>query len=46
MKTHFEISSGETGTVVILLRNIAKAFGRRLRENELPCNNRFYAGSF
>jgi len=42
MRTLFEISSEETGTVVLRRRKIAKALRRWLREKGVPCNQRFY----
>jgi hypothetical protein len=44
MKTLFEISSEETGTVVLRRRKIAKALRRWLREKEFPYNHRFFLG--
>ena len=42
MKTLYEISSHETGTVIIRRRKIAKALRRWLRENEVAFNHRFF----
>jgi hypothetical protein len=42
MKTLYEISSEETGTVVLRRRKIAKALRRWLRENGVSCNSKFY----
>jgi len=42
MKTLYEISSNETGTVIIRRRKIAKALRRWLRENDVAFNHRFF----
>jgi len=42
MKTLYEISSEETGTVIIRRRKIAKALRRWLREKEVAYNHRFF----
>jgi hypothetical protein len=42
MKTLYEISSEETGTIVIKRRKIAKALRRWLREKEYPYSHRFF----
>jgi len=46
MKTLYEISSEETGTVVIRRRKIAKALRRWLREKESPYSHRFFIARF
>jgi len=42
MKTLYEISSAETGTIVIRRRKIAKALRRWLRENGFSFEHKFY----
>lgn len=42
MKTLYEISSQETGTVLLRRRKIAKALRRWLRENEVAFDHRFF----
>jgi len=42
MKTLYEISSQETGTVILRRRKIAKALRRWLREKEMAYNHRFF----
>jgi len=42
MKTLFEISSEETGTIVIKRRKIAKALRRWLRENGFAYQHKFF----
>jgi hypothetical protein len=44
MKTLYEISSEETGTVVIRRRKIAKALRRWLREKEIVFCHRYFIG--
>jgi len=46
MKTLYEITSEETGTVVIRRRKIAKALRRWLREKESPYSHRFFIARF
>lgn len=42
MRTHYEISSEETGTVIIRCRKISKALRRWLRERDVEFNHRFF----
>jgi len=42
MKTLYEISSEETGTVIIRCRKISKALRRWLRERDVEFNHRFF----
>jgi hypothetical protein len=42
MRTHYEISSQETGTVIIRCRKISKALRRWLRERDVEFNHRFF----
>jgi len=42
MRTLYEISSKETGTVIIKCRKISKALRRWLRENDIEFNHRFF----
>jgi hypothetical protein len=42
MKTFYQISSEETGTVVLRRRKIAKALRRWLREKGYSYDNTFY----
>ena len=42
MRTLYEISSPETGTVIIRSRKISKALRRWLREKDVEFNHRFF----